>query len=74
MEGEQGGLLGAYLQLHGVPPPHVLRQAGEDIAGMLREASMPDARAATAAAAAMLAAQHGMELVAATALAQALVQ
>jgi hypothetical protein len=76
-EGEEGGtagLLGAYLQLHGVPPPHALRQAGEGVAAMLREAALPGAHAAAAAAAAMLASLHGVELAAAQALAAALVQ
>lgn len=67
------GMLGAYLQLHGVPAARELQQTAQQVQGMLQGAGLPDAGAATAAAAAMLAATHrGMALPAAQSLAAAL--
>jgi hypothetical protein len=56
--GEAAGMLGAYLQLHGVPSAAMLQQTAGQVQEMLRGAQLQDATAATAAAAAMLAATH----------------
>ncbi|PSC69420.1 anaphase-promoting complex subunit 1 isoform X2 isoform B [Micractinium conductrix] len=67
------GMLGAYLQLHSVPPAGALRAAAAQVDEMLQGARLGDAGSARAAAAAMLAAtQRGMALPAAQALAAAL--
>jgi hypothetical protein len=51
-------MLGAYLQLHGVPAAAILQQTAGQVQEMLRGAQLQDVTAATAAAAAMLAATH----------------
>ena len=67
------GTLGAFLQLHCVPAACVLQQTAEQVQEMLRGAALPNAAAATAAAAAMLASVHrGMGLPAAQTIAAAL--
>ncbi len=67
------GMLGAYLQLHGVPAAAVLQQMAGQVQDMLREAHILDAAAARAAAAAMLATvAPGMSLPAAETIAAAL--
>lgn len=66
-------MLGAFLQLHGVPPAGVLQQTAGRVQEMLQSAGLQDAGAAATAAAAMLCAMHrGMGLSAAQALATAL--
>lgn len=67
------GMLGSYLQLHGVPMAGVLQQTARQVQDMLGEAQLPNAAAARAAAAAMLASvAPGMGLPAAQAIAAAL--
>lgn len=67
------GMLGAFLQLHAVPPAAALQHTCGQVQDMLRGAQLRDAGAAAAAAAAMLCATHrGLGLPAAQALAAAL--
>ncbi len=67
------GMLGAFLQLHSVPPAAVLQQTAGRVQEMLQGAALQDASAAATAAAAMLCATHrGLGLPAAQALAAAL--
>lgn len=67
------GMLGAFLQLHAVPPAATLQQTAGRVQEMLRDAALQDAGAAATAAAAMLCASHrGLGLPAAQALAAAL--
>ncbi|KAI3425098.1 hypothetical protein D9Q98_008476 [Chlorella vulgaris] len=67
------GMLGTYLQLHGVPAAVTLQETARQVQEMLRGAQLCDAAAAGTAAAAMVAATHkGMRLPAAQAIAAAL--
>ena len=67
------GMLGAYLQLQGVPGATALQQTSGQVQEMLLGAQLPSAAAAAAAAAAMLATTHrGLSLPAAQAIATAL--
>lgn len=72
-DGAAAGFLGAYLQLHSVPAAALLQKTASQVQDMLRDAQLPGADAASAAATAMLAATHRrMGLSAAQALAAAL--
>lgn len=67
------GMLGAFLQLHAVPPAGALQHTCGQVQEMLRGAQLRDAGDAASAAAAMLCATHrGLGLPAARALAAAL--
>lgn len=67
------GMLGAYLQVLGLPPAVAVQHTARAVQDMLHGAQLPDAGSATVAAAAMLAATHRhMALPASQALAAAL--
>jgi hypothetical protein len=66
-------MLGAYLQLNGVPPSVVLQQAVQQVHDLLQKAQVPTVVAAAAAAATLASSAPGMQLSAAKALAAALV-
>ena len=73
LRADSAGMLGAYLQLQGVPAAVLLQQTAGQVQAVLRDARPHDAAAAATAAAAMLTSRHqGMALPAAHAIAVSL--